>query len=182
MSTRAPADAPSVIDVAAYERARAQHADADGGACDPRAHASPEASLHFGHRTLLAALVWMYAAAALGDAWTTWIVLEADGLAREANPLMREAMAFYGLEPVLVMRVVVGVALAWLLARVSLRGYILFRLPREHPSALLRRGDGWYRARARVYAVYLVVGTAITWLVVGSNLRAALEVLARGAS
>ena len=176
MSVRPFASARPVIDVAGYERA------ASAGAPSPPEADARGPELHFGHRTLLVALVWAYAAAAVGDAATTWVVLQADGLAREANPLMREAMAYWGLEPVLVMRVIVGVALAWLLARVSLRGYLVFRLPREHRSVLLRRGDGWYRARARVYAVYLVLGTAITWLVVGSNLRAALEVLARGAS
>ena len=155
----APQDA--VVDLAAYERARDAEAERGQG-------------LHFGHRTLLSALVVAYALAALGDAATTWIVLDADGLSREANPIMRDAMIFYGLEPVLVMRVVVGVLLVWLLARVSLRGYILFRLPRDHSSWLLRRGDGWYRARARVYAVYLVLATAITWMVVGNNLRAVL--------
>lgn len=150
----------SIVDLAAYERHRDAAGHSDG--------------LHHGHRTLLVALVVAYALAALGDAATTWIVLDADGMSREANPVMRDAMEFYGLEWVLVMRVVVGVALAWLLARVSLRGYILFRLPREHRHRLLRRGDGWYRARARVYAVYLVLATAVTWLVVGNNLRAVL--------
>lgn len=151
----------AVVDLAAYERER------DAAAGD-------RSALHFGHRTLLGALVVAYGMAALGDAVTTWLVLNADGLHREANPVMRDAMAFYGLEPVLAMRVVVGVLLVWLLARVSLRGYIIFRLPREHPWRLLRRGDGWYRARARTYAVYLVLATAVTWMVVGNNLRAVL--------
>lgn len=152
----------TVIDLAAAERERSTTS------------AAGNVGLHFGHRTLLGALVLAYAVAALGDALTTWVVLDADGFAREANPIMRDAMAFYGLEPVLVMRVVVGMLLVWLLARVSLRGYIFFRLPADHPSRWLRRGDRWYRARARTYGIYLVVATAVTWMVVGNNLRAAL--------
>jgi hypothetical protein len=152
----------SVVDLAAYERERDAAAIPD------------TAALHFNHRTLLSALIVAYAVAALGDALTTWMVLGVEGLDREANPIMRDAIAFYGLEPVLVMRVVVGVLLVWLLARVSLRGYVFFRMPREHPRRWLRRGDRWYRARARSYAVMLVVATAVTWLVVGNNLRAVL--------
>ncbi len=161
MSQTAHVRHETVVDLAADERARTA-APADGS------------GLHFGHRTLLGALVLAYALAALGDALTTWFVLDADGMTREANPIMREAMAFYGLETVLVMRVAVGVLLVWLLARVSLRGYIFFRLPADHSSRWLRRGDRWYRARARTYAVYLVMATAVTWMVVGNNLRAAL--------
>lgn len=161
MSQTAHVSHETVVDLAADERARtAAPADGDG--------------LHFGHRTLLGALVLAYGVAAVGDALTTWFVLAADGMTREANPVMREAMAFYGLEAVLVMRVAVGVLLVWLLARVSLRGYIFFRLPADHSSRWLRRGDRWYRARARTYGVYLVMATAITWMVVGNNLRAAL--------
>lgn len=151
----------AVVDLAADERDATTSEAGDG-------------ELHFGHRTLLGALVGAYALAAIGDALTTWLVLDADGMTREANPLMREAMAFYGLEPVLVMRVAVGMLLVWLLARVSLRGYLFFRLPADHPRRLLRRGDRWYRARARVYGVYLVLATAVTWMVVGNNLRAVL--------
>lgn len=154
----------TVIDLAAYDREREREAASAAGAV----------GLHFGHHTLLLALVVAYAIAALGDALTTWVVLDVGGLHREANPVMREAIAFYGLEPVLAMRVVVGVLLVWLLARVSLRGYIFFRLPREHSRRWLRRGDRWYRARARSYAVMLVVATAVTWLIVGNNLRAVL--------
>lgn len=161
MSQTAHVSHETVVDLAAEERDRVP-APADGG------------GLHYGHRTLLGALVLAYALAALGDALTTWFVLDADGVTREANPVMREAMAFYGLEAVLVMRVAVGVLLVWLLARVSLRGYIFFRLPADHSSRWLRRGDRWYRARARTYAVYLVMATAVTWMVVGNNLRAAL--------
>lgn len=150
-----------VVDLTACER-------------EPSGVDAGDGQLHFGHRTLLGALVWAYALAALGDALTTWFVLGADGMAREANPIMRDAMVFYGLEPVLVMRVAVGVLLVWLLARVSLRGYLFFRLPTDHPRRLLRRGDGWYRARARIYSIYLVMATAVTWMVVGNNLRAAL--------
>lgn len=152
----------TVIDLAGYERER----DA--------APAADRPVLHFGHRTLLTALIASYAVAALADAVTTWLALRGTDLAHEGNPLMRDAMAFYGLEPVLVMRVVVGVAVVWLLARVSLRGYVFFRLPRAHPSRWLRRGDGWYRARARFYSAYIVLATAVTWLVVGNNLRAVL--------
>lgn len=151
----------TVVDLAADERERSA-AGADDG------------ELHVGHRTLLGALVGAYAVAALGDALTTWFVLGIEGMAREANPVMRDAMAFYGLEPVLAMRVAVGVLLVWLLARVSLRGYVFFRLPADHPRRLLRRGDRWYRARARTYSIYLVGATAVTWMVVGNNLRAAL--------
>lgn len=163
MSQAVPARAETVIDVAAYERQR-----------DAAEAATPQrGQLHFGHRTLLSALIASYAVAALADAVTTWLAL-GGGLAREGNPLMRDAMAFYGLEPVLVMRVVVGVLVVWLLARVSLRGYVFFRLRPDHPKRWLRRSDGWYRARARFYSAYIVLATAVTWLVVGNNLRAVL--------
>jgi ABC-type spermidine/putrescine transport system permease subunit II len=157
----APGEGVVDIDLAAYERQR---------------DAAPQGPtrLHFGHRTLLTALVVSYAVAAIADALTTWWALDGSGLAAEGNPLMRDAMGFYGLVPVLVMRVIVGVLLVWLLARVSLRGYVFFRLNPHHPNRWLRRSERWYRVRARFYSAYIVLATAVTWLVVGNNLRAVL--------
>ena len=67
--------------------------------------------------TLVRIEFWIACLAGLGDALTTWIVLERRGTQLEGNPIMRWPMQHWGVLPTCLGRALLGILIFWHLSR-----------------------------------------------------------------
>lgn len=140
----------------------------------------PDENVALNLRVLVSVIFVAGSIASFVDGILTWLVINKVGLSAEGNGFMATAMRHFGVGPVVVVRIFVGVMWFWIFCNYIVgRHFFLTRWgSRRYASRLTRPRSRLHQmlwnSRHYLLACSLVFGFAITWGVDGNNVRAYL--------